>query len=99
MTRMAPGFPVLATLTRLAYAAPDLRFRPPDGVRPSSEWHDVHAGVRICAWICCEKVGPVDDGGDDGAAGLLEQPAANAAANMTTMPTAALTTRTLTSIP
>src|SRR5262245_19751721 len=101
MTRMAPGFPVLAALTSAAYAAPDLRFRPPDGVRPSSVWHDVHAGVRICAWICVEKLGPADGVGA-GAAGLLE-PLLHAAATMpaeaTNTPAATLTVRLLTRVP
>src|SRR5262249_2993906 len=99
MTRMAPGFPVLATLTSAEYAAPDLRFRPPDGVRPSSVWHDVHAGVRLGGGLGGAREAPVAGGGA-GDAGLLEpHPSVNTTAERATIPTAALTMRNLTAVP
>src|SRR4051812_9770230 len=63
MTRTAPGLPLLATPTRLAYARPDTRFRPPDGFRPTLVWQFVHARrpeesvvSKISCWML-ENVG------------------------------------------
>src|SRR5205814_10309942 len=46
------------------------------GVRPSSVWQAVHAGLKICCWICVEKVTVGVGLGDDGLLLLLEQPTA-----------------------
>src|SRR6266403_786048 len=77
MTRTAPAFAPLDTLTRLAIDEPALRFKGgfPDGVRPSSVWQAVHAGLRICCWICVAKL---TVGVGVGVVGLLllEQPTA-----------------------
>src|SRR6266436_1238920 len=40
---MAPDFERLGTFTSESYATSCLRFSPPEGLRPTSVWHVVHA--------------------------------------------------------